>query len=1118
MSEEKTSQASRSKSTEQLIEIEPKPSGPHNGKEITKLLLSPNKKYAVTWSKEDDSVYGWPLDIDGWPLDKDQPIEFDYFINVKDFCKNLDPQLSAVSNDKLVAIESINEFLYRYGIIEIIHLVTNKVIQLETLYLDKPIAEICLSGCKFYNNGGLVVGAQTLNTFTNKTYYEIFIFAPFSSKNLHSCGSLTQWNLKTLLFEKQYQLEWNEIWALHPLKSDLCSFNKTFTLLAICLQVLDCSETDTFISVYLTENAILLSQYKIKYENDRTLSHLEFISSDDGERLILFYDDYNLEIRDPYHLQHCFTKTIPSLCKELSTLNGETFTKFKTLTDEKIYSIRDGRLYIQELSRKHWIKYLREKLVDQNEIRTLPSKPQIEDILKTILSENEDQNDDDYIRKKMQELYEGSLVKWTVTSGGRVINAQKFDSTKNEWKSLEWKIYPEHLREPGKPARKFVYRCDLLNNEDLLVITSIGLLILSVWQKNEIRLRYYKGFPFKSSFLREKDIKKRMISGYIEKETIYKRNQFFAKKSTIQKLLNELQNHEKCTLPPPDFDAITPYYEDLCMDGRYPFKELLNDYIQNEITMALYGQELLKSFLKNKDHQMMEKLYAECIKINIKSEKDNFIANLKLLEIISFSINDLSVKSPDLLDQFLSHSSFTLSSMEKELAVGRFSTKSHLQNHRKYLQLSNSYYTTKIVTLYENIKAIIFTFLEEKNYRKRPEENPALVLIFPLPKFSSYTKNYNPWKELLFPNSSPFCDYEYSELYKWWNGQALINFKWNTYGKYYFLAIWIFYVTFMCCFLVVVTISNELSQSTQESLLITTIILGVLHLGFELRQFIYSPSSWISDPWNYFDVLAILLPISTSISWLESSEIPLWDATISTLFLEIKFLAFFRMVEITGAYFAMIIGVAQSVFSFLVILGFFVFTFAHSLHILLRPITNFSLSQPSNSNDPNDPWNLVTAYYSISEDRTVSKNATLTEIPNTSTNMFTNLYTAVLAFLAEIELFYMLPYQRRKNNWFPEIIFYRFHIDEFLDIIKKIKNNKWDGINDKPFLSETLLEHTNIKMESEEEKVKDISHIINEKIQDLKNNDEKSIRELKKFFSEEIEKLKTIMSELREEE
>ncbi|CAG8844795.1 22465_t:CDS:1, partial [Gigaspora margarita] len=61
----------------------------------------------------------------------------------------------------------------------------------------------------------------------------------------------------------------------------------------------------------------------------------------------------------------------------------------------------------------------------------------------------------------------------------------------------------------------------------------------------------------------------------------------FAKKSHIQELPNELQSYEKCLLLPPDFDVITYYYDDLYMDIRYPFRELLNDYIQNEITMEL---------------------------------------------------------------------------------------------------------------------------------------------------------------------------------------------------------------------------------------------------------------------------------------------------------------------------------------------------------------------------------------------------------------------------------------------------------------------------------------------------------------------------------------------------
>ncbi|CAG8458269.1 14399_t:CDS:2 [Racocetra fulgida] len=342
---------------------------------------------------------------------------------------------------------------------------------------------------------------------------------------------------------------------------------------------------------------------------------------------------------------------------------------FEDLIDEKIYNISNGNLWVKELSKQQWVTYLRDQLKDTNKISALPT--------------------------------------------------QKFDSTTNEWKSLEWEVYPEHLVDE-KPPKKFVYRCNLLYNEDLILITSIGLLILSVWQKDEIRLRYYKGYPFKYSFLIKKDLKNQMISGYSRKESEYKKKQFFAKKSYIQKLLDEIQLHKETSLPPPDFDAITLYHEDLCMDGRYPFRELIDDYIDDKITMMLYGHDLLKT-------------------------------NYKLLEIITFSINDLSVKSSDLLNQFLSHTSFTLSSMEKEIAIGRFS-KSHLQNHRTYLQLSNSYFTTRFVTFLQNMKELFVAFLEEKNYLKRPEENPTLILIFPLPKFNSYTRNYNPWTELLFPN------------------------------------------------------------------------------------------------------------------------------------------------------------------------------------------------------------------------------------------------------------------------------------------------------------------------------------------------------------------------------
>ncbi|CAG8798324.1 22034_t:CDS:1, partial [Gigaspora rosea] len=89
----------------------------------------------------------------------------------------------------------------------------------------------------------------------------------------------------------------------------------------------------------------------------------------------------------------------------------------------------------------------------------------------------------------------------------------------------------------------------------------------------------------------------------------YEKIEFETKKSNVEKLLKEILECKKCTLPSPDFDVITQYYDELYMDKRRPFEELLDDYLEDKVIMALYGSELISSFLKNKDYQMMERLY-----------------------------------------------------------------------------------------------------------------------------------------------------------------------------------------------------------------------------------------------------------------------------------------------------------------------------------------------------------------------------------------------------------------------------------------------------------------------------------------------------------------------------
>jgi hypothetical protein len=63
---------------------------------------------------------------------------------------------------------------------------------------------------------------------------------------------------------------------------------------------------------------------------------------------------------------------------------------------------------------------------------------------------------------------------------------------------------------------------------------------------------------------------------------------------------------------------------------------------------------------------------------------------------------------------------------------------------------------------------------------------------------------------------------------------------------------------------------------------------------------------------NVSDVIAYVFPIYTSIIWIQGNEIYIIPLlSFSCLFLDIKFLLFFRAFESFGVYFAIIISVAK---------------------------------------------------------------------------------------------------------------------------------------------------------------------------------------------------------------
>ncbi|POG77144.1 hypothetical protein GLOIN_2v822482 [Rhizophagus irregularis DAOM 181602=DAOM 197198] len=381
----------------------------------------------------------------------------------------------------------------------------------------------------------------------------------------------------------------------------------------------------------------------------------------------------------------------------------------------------------------------------------------------------------------------------------------------------------------------------------------------------------------------------------------------------------------------------------------------------------------------------------------------------------------------------------------------------------------------------------------------------------PYIKFVNYPQNYNWFLELIMPHYSPFVKTISRDIYKTWSGETLINFKWNKYGKYYYSIIWIGFMFLLGCFTAAATIPQQyINDDIQKQLLIASIILGFIHLSFEIRQIIYDPIKWISDIWNIFDLIAFLLPIYTSIYWLQTNNRNIHLISFSCLFLDIKFLLFFRVFESFGVYFAIIISVGKQVASFLFVLFIIIISFAHTFYILLSPEPNFSFGEYTNNNDPNDPWNLATAYHQVFGNGTVDPNPFMIQPPDENTNMFEDFGTSIFAMylfltgdssalsnwtyknnpslvilivlfsllivvylmnlfigllsnaiekdnnrvsfliqkaeiLAEIELFYLLPHQRRWNEWFPKVIYYYADFDKTRQEIKEmIKEGEWN--------------------------------------------------------------------------
>ncbi len=148
----------------------------------------------------------------------------------------------------------------------------------------------------------------------------------------------------------------------------------------------------------------------------------------------------------------------------------------------------------------------------------------------------------------------------------------------------------------------------------------------------------------------------------------------------------------------------------------------------------------------------------------------------------------------------------------------------------------------------------------------------------------------------------------------------------------------------------------------------------------------------------FLDLWAYLIPTCASIYRLytDNDDDVIFLLSISCLLLDFKFLLFFRAFESFGVYFVIIISVARSIASFFVVLFIILLSFAHAFFVLLRPKLDYTLNEPTNNDDPNNPWRLTDSYYQI-ENGKFSSNPLFVQKPDMNTNMFAGYDTALFS-------------------------------------------------------------------------------------------------------------------------
>ncbi|CAB5360408.1 unnamed protein product [Rhizophagus irregularis] len=344
----------------------------------------------------------------------------------------------------------------------------------------------------------------------------------------------------------------------------------------------------------------------------------------------------------------------------------------------------------------------------------------------------------------------------------------------------------------------------------------------------------------------------------------------------------------------------------------------------------------------------------------------------------------------------------------------------------------------------------------------------GLKIIMMIPKSNSI------WNEFLYKSKSIlFCNIDSNHFYNWWNFAAIIDFKWETFGRVYYYLIWLFYTIFYVCYSLASTL--ELSDFYFKLLLIISIIFGSTFLIFEIRRILWNYKIYFNNVWNLFVLgyaQAFFIVLKSNITNDGSDNLFNWFPT--------SLLAVYKLIT----------GDSGSLSSF-------TYREYPTMTVLLVTFTFFTVIYLMNLFI--GLLNLAIGDYNKKEEYLLQK----------------------AKIIMEIELFYMLPWQRNNKKWFPNWIYYDLPVTEARKLINAIDNEQ-TVFNYPPLISEELrnlvvLADDNNKLENKidqtKEELKQQMEFIMKNIGVEKDNEEEQDSE----EEEQENKLEKQMEQTKEE-